>query len=52
MNLAENPALEDYSLRYAPSAFRSWSPWMIFLSCLVRSETLSATVSAATEEVG
>ncbi|MEV5711835.1 hypothetical protein [Actinoallomurus sp. NPDC052274] len=35
MDLAENPALEDYSLRYAPSAFRSWSPWMIFLSCLV-----------------
>jgi purine-cytosine permease-like protein len=35
MDLAENPALEDYSLRYAPSTFRSWSPWMIFLSCLV-----------------
>ncbi|MCO5972822.1 purine-cytosine permease family protein [Actinoallomurus soli] len=35
MDLAENPALEDYSLRYAPSAFRSWSPWMVFLSCLV-----------------
>jgi purine-cytosine permease-like protein len=34
MDLADNPALEDYSLRYAPSAFRSWSPWMIFLSCL------------------
>jgi hypothetical protein len=35
MALADNPQLEDYSLRYTPSEFRTWSPWMIFLSCLV-----------------
>ncbi|GAA2126359.1 purine-cytosine permease family protein [Actinomadura napierensis] len=35
MDLAENPQMEDYSLRYTPSAFRTWSPWMVFLSCLV-----------------
>ncbi|MET9018382.1 hypothetical protein ABZV93_00215 [Actinopolymorpha sp. NPDC004070] len=35
MDLANNPAMEDYSLRYAPKSFRSWSPWMVFLSCLV-----------------
>ena len=35
MNLANNPRMEDYSLRYTPSAFRTWSPWMVFLSCLV-----------------
>jgi purine-cytosine permease-like protein len=34
MGLADNPRLEDYSLRYTPSEFRTWSPWMIFLSCL------------------
>jgi hypothetical protein len=34
MALADNPQLEDYSLRYAPSEFRTWSPWMVFLSCL------------------
>ncbi|MFC5831826.1 purine-cytosine permease family protein [Nonomuraea insulae] len=34
MDLADNPALEDYSLRYAPSTFRSWTPWMIVMSCL------------------
>ena len=27
--------MEDYSLRYAPAAFRRWSPWMVFLSCMV-----------------
>ncbi|WP_254205751.1 purine-cytosine permease family protein [Nocardia alni] len=27
--------MEDYSLRYTPAAFRRWSPWMVFLSCLV-----------------
>jgi purine-cytosine permease-like protein len=27
--------MEDYSLRYTPAAFRKWSPWMVFLSCLV-----------------
>jgi cytosine/uracil/thiamine/allantoin permease len=35
MDLAENAQMEDYSLRYAPAAFRRWSPWMVFLSCLV-----------------
>ncbi|WP_037570408.1 purine-cytosine permease family protein [Phaeacidiphilus oryzae] len=35
MGLADNPAMEDCSLRYAPRAQRSWSPGMIFLSCLV-----------------
>ncbi|HEX3789585.1 MAG TPA: histidine kinase [Pseudonocardiaceae bacterium] len=35
MDLADNPQMEDYSLRYTPSAFRTWSPWMVFLSCLV-----------------
>ncbi|WP_028932422.1 purine-cytosine permease family protein [Pseudonocardia spinosispora] len=35
MALADNPQLEDYSLRYTPSEFRTWSPWMVFLSCLV-----------------
>jgi hypothetical protein len=28
--------MEDYSLRYAPAAFRRWSPWMVFLSCMTR----------------
>ncbi|MFT8709512.1 MAG: hypothetical protein ABF820_08795 [Sporolactobacillus sp.] len=27
-----NPILEDYSLRYAPTSFRKWSPWMVFLT--------------------
>jgi purine-cytosine permease-like protein len=35
MKVAENPQMEDYSLRYTPSAFRTWSPWTVFLSCLV-----------------
>ncbi|HWC81858.1 MAG TPA: histidine kinase [Pseudonocardiaceae bacterium] len=35
MGLSDNPQMEDYSLRYTPSAFRTWSPWMVFLSCLV-----------------
>lgn len=35
MDLAENAQMEDYSLRYAPAAFRRWSPWMVFLSCMV-----------------
>ncbi|NKQ54756.1 histidine kinase [Amycolatopsis sp. K13G38] len=35
MGLADNPQMEDYSLRYTPAAFRKWSPWMVFLSCLV-----------------
>jgi purine-cytosine permease-like protein len=34
MDLAENPQMEDYSLRYTPAAFRKWSPWMVFLSCM------------------
>ncbi|MEW1861926.1 hypothetical protein AB0399_16390 [Streptomyces sp. NPDC088194] len=35
MGLADNPEMEDYSLRFTPAAFRKWSPWMVFLSCLV-----------------
>ncbi|HWD06927.1 MAG TPA: histidine kinase [Amycolatopsis sp.] len=35
MGLADNPNMEDYSLRYTPASFRKWSPWMVFLSCLV-----------------
>jgi len=35
VKVADNPQMEDYSLRYTPSAFRTWSPWMVFLSCLV-----------------
>jgi purine-cytosine permease-like protein len=35
MDLANNAEMEDYSLRYAPAAFRRWSPWMVFLSCMV-----------------
>ncbi len=35
MKLAEKPQMEDYSLRYTPEAFRTWSPWMVFLTCLV-----------------
>ena len=30
--LVENSVLEDYSLRYAPKSFRTWSPWMVFLA--------------------
>ncbi|MCF8567318.1 hypothetical protein LLE49_21590 [Alicyclobacillus tolerans] len=30
--LVNNPVLEDYSLRYAPSSFRKWSPWAVYLS--------------------
>jgi purine-cytosine permease-like protein len=33
--LSENESMEDYSLRYTPSEFRKWSPWMVFLTCLV-----------------
>jgi hypothetical protein len=44
MDLAENAQMEDYSLRYAPAAFRRWSPWMVFLSCMVG---LSAMVGYA-----
>lgn len=35
MGLADNPQMEDYSLRYTPAAFRKWSPGVVFLSCLV-----------------
>ena len=35
MKLADNAAMEDYSLRYAPPSFRQWSPWMVFLSSWV-----------------
>jgi purine-cytosine permease-like protein len=35
MPLADNEAMEDFSLRYTPSTFRKWSPLMVFLTCLV-----------------
>lgn len=28
----KNPVMEDYSLRYAPTSFRRWSPWMVLIS--------------------
>ena len=33
-SLVNNPVMEDYSLRYAPSTFRKWSPWMVLISGL------------------
>lgn len=33
-NLVNNPTMEDYALRYAPSSFRKWSPWAVLLSAL------------------
>lgn len=35
MDLADNAAMEDYSLRHAPASFRTWSPWMVFLTSWV-----------------
>ncbi|HLH99849.1 MAG TPA: hypothetical protein VKV06_03620 [Acidimicrobiales bacterium] len=35
MPLADNEKMEDFSLRYTPSSFRKWSPWMVFLTCMV-----------------
>ncbi len=32
--LVENPMLEDYSLRYAPSTFRRWSEFMVATAAL------------------
>lgn len=33
-NLVNNPIMEDYALRYAPSSFRKWSPWAVLISAL------------------
>lgn len=33
-NLVDNPMIEDYALRYAPSSFRKWSPWGVLISAL------------------
>ncbi len=33
-NLVNNPVLEDYSLRYAPSSFRKWSEYAVATSAL------------------
>ena len=32
--LVENPILEDYSLRYAPSTFRRWSEYVVATAAL------------------
>jgi purine-cytosine permease-like protein len=34
VKLADNTQMEDFSLRYTPAGFRTWSPWMVFLTCL------------------
>jgi purine-cytosine permease-like protein len=34
MRLADDPAKEDYSLRYAPSAFRRWRPWQVWITAI------------------
>lgn len=34
MRLADDPAKEDYSLRYTPSEFRQWRPWQVFLTAI------------------
>jgi len=32
--LVDDPVLEDYSLRYAPSTFRRWSEFTVAMSAL------------------
>ena len=32
--LVANPVLEDYSLRYAPKSFRTWSQYAVFSAAL------------------
>jgi purine-cytosine permease-like protein len=34
MRLADDPAKEDYSLRYTPSEFRQWRPWQVFITAI------------------
>ena len=34
MRLADDPAKEDYSLRYTPSAFRQWRPWQVAITAI------------------
>jgi purine-cytosine permease-like protein len=34
MRLADDPVKEDYSLRYAPSAFRQWRPWQVWITAI------------------
>jgi purine-cytosine permease-like protein len=34
MRLANDPAKEDYSLRYTPSEFRQWRPWQVFITAI------------------
>ncbi|HEY1818800.1 MAG TPA: hypothetical protein VGG83_02645 [Trebonia sp.] len=34
MRLADDPAKEDYSLRYTPSAFRQWKPWQVWITAI------------------
>ena len=33
-NLVNNPVMEDYSLRYAPSTFRKWSEYSVATAAL------------------
>lgn len=34
MRFADDPAKEDYSLRYAPKAFRTWKPWQVYVAAI------------------
>ncbi len=34
MKLANDPAKEDYSLRYTPTAFRKWHPWQVWITAI------------------
>lgn len=34
MKLADDPAKEDYSLRYTPSEFRRWRPWQVWITAI------------------
>ncbi len=34
MKLANDPAKEDYSLRYTPSTFRKWHPWQVWITAI------------------
>jgi len=34
MRLADDPAKEDYSRRYTPSAFRQWRPWQVWITAI------------------
>ena len=48
MDFAKNQKMEDYSLRYTPPSFRTWSPWMVFLSCMVALSAMAGYALDAT----